>query len=379
MSFQPLLASWFSWARIHSLEERAFASFFNGKSEDQTPNVYMEIRNAIMKKFHMDPQSWVEPNDLVGLSIGNSEARRQVMEFLDHWGLINFQPFPLLDSTMSAANVDEVAKTASLIEKLYHFQEVQLCPRAGSETNISELTLPSQLLPESPISENLLSPDGLAVEYHCNACSTDCSKKRYHCQTKADFDLCSECYNDGKFGFGMVPADFILMENAEVPGSSGGNWTDQETLLLLEALELYGEDWNEIADHVATKTKEQCILYFVQMPIEDSFLDGEDSNNAGSSHQIVDPVLSIENLSALDAVETSKEKNEANGEQPVLLPSGTSERKDAVSTNVAQVTSDDFAISALVAAFRAVGYRPSKGEPFSFSEAGTVLIRFGGT
>lgn len=144
----------------------------------------MEIRNAIMKKFHMNPQSRVEPNDLVGLSIGNSEARRQVMEFLDHWGLINFQPFPLLDSTMSAANVDEVAKTASLIEKLYHFQEVQLCPRAGSETNISELTLPSQLLPESPISENLLNPDGLAVEYHCNACSTDCSKKRYHCQTK---------------------------------------------------------------------------------------------------------------------------------------------------------------------------------------------------
>ena len=106
----------------------------------------------------------------------------------------------------------------------------------------------------------------------------------------------------------MVPAEFVLMENAEVPGSSGGNWTDQETLLLLEALELYGENWNEIAEHVATKTKEQCILYFVQMPIEDSFLDGEDSNNAGNSHQIVDPVLSIKNSSALDAVETSKKK-----------------------------------------------------------------------
>ncbi|XXG81372.1 hypothetical protein AAC387_Pa09g2023 [Persea americana] len=66
----------------------------------------------------MDPQSRVELNDLVELSIGNSEARQQVMEFLDHWGLINFQPFPLLDYTMYAANVDEVAKTASLIEKL---------------------------------------------------------------------------------------------------------------------------------------------------------------------------------------------------------------------------------------------------------------------
>ncbi|XXG81370.1 hypothetical protein AAC387_Pa09g2023 [Persea americana] len=32
----PTPAGWFSWARILSLEERAFASFFNVKSEDQT-------------------------------------------------------------------------------------------------------------------------------------------------------------------------------------------------------------------------------------------------------------------------------------------------------------------------------------------------------
>ncbi|KAJ8650949.1 hypothetical protein MRB53_003972 [Persea americana] len=44
-----------------------------------------------------------------------------------------------------------------------------------------------------------------------------------------------------------------------------------------------------------------------------------------------------QNSSALDAVKTSKKKkNETNGEQPVLLPSSASEKKDAVSTNVAQ-------------------------------------------
>lgn len=61
----------------------------------------------------------------------------------------------------------------------------------------------------------------------------------------------------------MSSSDFILMESAEVPGASGGKWTDQETLLLLEALELYKENWNEIAEHVATKTKAQCILHFI--------------------------------------------------------------------------------------------------------------------
>lgn len=73
----------------------------------------------------------------------------------------------------------------------------------------------------------------------------------------------------------MSPSDFILMEPAEVPGLSSATWTDQETLLLLEALELYMENWNEIAEHVATKTKDQCMLHFVQMPIEDSFLDSD--------------------------------------------------------------------------------------------------------
>ncbi|PIA39128.1 hypothetical protein AQUCO_02700366v1 [Aquilegia coerulea] len=63
----------------------------------------------------------------------------------------------------------------------------------------------------------------------------------------------------------LLPIPF--MEPAEVPGVSGGSWTNsiQETLLL-EALELFGEIWNEIAEHVATISKAQCILHFGQMP-----------------------------------------------------------------------------------------------------------------
>ena len=80
----------------------------------------------------------------------------------------------------------------------------------------------------------------------------------------------------------MSPSDFIVMEPAEAGGASGGNWTDQETLLLLEALELFKENWNEIAEHVATKTKAQCILHFVQMPIEDTFLDSCDEGDIPS-------------------------------------------------------------------------------------------------
>lgn len=53
----------------------------------------------------------------------------------------------------------------------------------------------------------------------------------------------------------------------------GDNWTDQETLLLLEAVELYNENWVQIAEHVGSKSKAQCILHFLRLPVEDGLLD----------------------------------------------------------------------------------------------------------
>jgi len=62
-----------------------------------------------------------------------------------------------------------------------------------------------------------------------------------------DFDLCSKWYNTRKFGTSMVSLDFILMEMTEREIANGGIWIDQETLYLLDALELNGNNWNEIA------------------------------------------------------------------------------------------------------------------------------------
>ena len=50
-------------------------------------------------------------------------------------------------------------------------------------------------------------------------------------------------------------------------------WSDQELLLLLEGLELYRDDWNKVCEHVGTRTQDECILKFLQLPIEDPYLD----------------------------------------------------------------------------------------------------------
>lgn len=200
----------------------------------------------------------------------------------------------------------------------------------------------------------------------------------------------------------MSSSDFILMEPAEVPGVSSGNWTDQETLLLLEALELYKENWNEIAEHVATKTKAQCILHFVQMPIEDTFLDYDDSFD-GSAKETACPTstgndLSVpkgapeatENKTAVNAsdpqtfpIKTSKEVTEVVVGQDTSKPEDLNEVKDGQETSkledtgelkVDQETDENFALKAFKEAFEVVGYPPMSEGDLSFTEVGNPAM-----
>ncbi|KAF3435689.1 hypothetical protein FNV43_RR22781 [Rhamnella rubrinervis] len=399
----PNHCGWFSWTNIHFIEESMLPSFFNGKSETRSADTYLEIRNWIMKKFHANPSTQIELKDLAELEIGDSDAKQEVMEFLDHWGLINFHPFPPTGSEVVAADVDGESEKNSLIDKLYHFETPQSSMPVAPKTNIATPAVPSGLFPESAVAEELVRPEGPAVEYHCNYCSADCSRKRYHCQKQADFDLCTDCFSNGKFDSGMSSSDFILMEPAEVPGVSGGKWTDQETLLLLEALELYKENWNEIAEHVATKTKAQCILHFVQMPIEDTFLDCDDDVDASSkeiqnldsvdkdslipkdaSETIESKADAIENQSPTSPIETSKEDttevkigqdtSKPEDANEVKVGQDTSKMEDTSEVKVGHETGENCALKALKEAFEAVGYSSTPEGPLSFAEAGNPVM-----
>eukprot|EP00735_Rhodelphis_limneticus_P007921 TRINITY_DN20631_c0_g1::TRINITY_DN20631_c0_g1_i1::g.12340::m.12340 TRINITY_DN20631_c0_g1::TRINITY_DN20631_c0_g1_i1::g.12340 ORF type:complete len:282 (+),score=32.46,sp/P97496/SMRC1_MOUSE/36.17/1e-41,SWIRM/PF04433.12/1.4e-20,SWIRM/PF04433.12/1.4e+03,Myb_DNA-binding/PF00249.26/2.9e-07,Myb_DNA-bind_6/PF13921.1/1.4e-05 TRINITY_DN20631_c0_g1_i1:74-919(+) len=69
-----------------------------------------------------------------------------------------------------------------------------------------------------------------------------------------------------------------------------GQWTDQETLMLLEAIETYGLDWTAIETHVGTKLKEQCLLHFLRMPINDPYLPIEYPSTSRTGFQEPDPL-----------------------------------------------------------------------------------------
>lgn len=161
-------------------------SFFNGKSESRSPETYMEIRNWIMKKFHFNPSVQIELEHLSELTVGELDARREVMEFLDYWGLINYHPFPHQEPAAmivdSNASKDESGNMETLVEKLFKFEAVQSWTPTVPRMSMATPAMSSGLLPEPSTADELVKSEGPSVEYHCNSCAADCSRKRYHCQ-----------------------------------------------------------------------------------------------------------------------------------------------------------------------------------------------------
>ena len=118
-----------------------------------------------------------------------------------------------------------------------------------------------------------------AITHTCDTCGTDCTALRYHSLKVKDFELCSSCYLDGRFPSTMFSGDFVkLVANGGVGGYEGGStddWSDQELLLLLEGVEMFDDDWTAVEEHVGTRSAQQCIRKFLELPIEDPYLAAE--------------------------------------------------------------------------------------------------------
>ncbi|KAL6561222.1 hypothetical protein OROMI_016823 [Orobanche minor] len=107
--------------------------------------------------------------------------------------------------------------------------------------------------------------DGKKALYHCNYCNKDISGKvRIKCVICSDFDLCVECFSVGaEVHPHKSNHSYRVMEDNLAFPLICPDWNADEEMLLLEGLEMYGlGNWNEVAEHVGTKTKSQCIDHY---------------------------------------------------------------------------------------------------------------------
>eukprot|EP00775_Hariotina_reticulata_P005697 gene5697-5935_t len=117
-----------------------------------------------------------------------------------------------------------------------------------------------------------LNPSVLCPVY-CSAMPwVDCTMLRYHCTRYPDVNLCPAAFAEGRFPAGCSSRDFVRLDGTQRQPSSD-DWRPEETMLLLEGLELYKEDWAAIAAHVGTRSQAACLMHFVRLPIEDQFID----------------------------------------------------------------------------------------------------------
>jgi SWI/SNF related-matrix-associated actin-dependent regulator of chromatin subfamily C len=177
---------WFSWTRIHTLEKRNMPEFFNGKTPSKTPQLYMEIRNRIIRIYRENLEKIITVADVQEQCNGVDEkAISRVIEFLDHWGLINYQApadfLPVWKAPAPALQADVAGMLQALPQKgssLYNFNKpCAPVPKQSADRKSVDAV----------ISEMLALSEGPEVEYHCNSCATDCSKQRYHCQKQVSF------------------------------------------------------------------------------------------------------------------------------------------------------------------------------------------------
>uniref|UniRef100_A0A663MAL5 SWI/SNF related BAF chromatin remodeling complex subunit C1 n=1 Tax=Athene cunicularia TaxID=194338 RepID=A0A663MAL5_ATHCN len=242
----PSYASWFDYNCIHVIERRALPEFFNGKNKSKTPEIYLAYRNFMIDTYRLNPQEYLTSTACRRNLTGDVCAVMRVHAFLEQWGLINYQvdpeSRPMAMGPPPTPHFNVLADTPSGLMPL-HIRTPQVSPtRCTSQSAQQMLSFPEKNKEKPTDMQNF----GLR---------TDIYSKKTLAKSKG--------------------------------ASAGREWTEQETLLLLEALEMYKDDWNKVSEHVGSRTQDECILHFLRLPIEDPYLENSDASLGPLAYQPV--------------------------------------------------------------------------------------------
>ncbi|XP_064999900.1 SWI/SNF complex subunit SWI3B-like isoform X2 [Musa acuminata AAA Group] len=235
----PSCSGWFSWDQIHDTERRVLSEFFDGKSASKNPGVYKYYRDSIIRRFRGNPSRKITFTDARRGLVGDVGSIRRVFDFLEEWGLINYTP-----SAKPSAKKGEM----------------------GDDSEKKET--PRRI---------------------CSHCKSSCNMACFTTD-KADIILCARCFVRGDYRPGLSSTDF---KRVDITEETKADWTDKETIHLLEAILQYGDDWKKVAEHVGTKSEIDCVARFIKLPFGEQFLGPEEVGEYGKPHQKNDKVVTV--------------------------------------------------------------------------------------
>ncbi|KAL4557303.1 hypothetical protein LXL04_035476 [Taraxacum kok-saghyz] len=247
----PSYSRWFSWNNIHECEARMLPEFFDGKSPSKTPKVYKYYRNAIIKKFRdsiketppskENPMPKITFTEARRIIIGDVGSVRKVFDFLETWGLINYFGSPITKAQLKWE--DKESKNVS----------------ASSQQNTD------------PGITNSVTDSGAQKKKFCSSCNSLCTIACFT-NIKKDTTFCARCYVRA----GVNSSDFKRVEISEEVKT---DWSEKETLHLLEAVMHYGDDWKKVSEHVVGRSEKDCVDRFIKLPFGEQYVGPPDSND----------------------------------------------------------------------------------------------------
>merc|ERR1719232_2017041 len=172
--------------------------------------------------------------------------------FLEQWGLINYQVD--MDSRPTAMGPPPTS----------HFHILADTPAGLAPVNPPKTPQPSA-------ARTMLDLDGKRAD------KTEADVKKT--EVGGDFGLKTDIYDRRNAALKRASA-----------ATASRDWTPQETLLLLEALEMYKDDWNKVCEHVGSRTQDECILHFLRLPIEDPFLEDPEAGGGALGPLAFQPI-----------------------------------------------------------------------------------------
>ena len=222
---------WFNPGWVSDTERAELAIF--GISE----SAYRELRDGLIDAYHVDPSKYLSiraAREATGY--GEIGVLTKVWGFLDYWGIINYSS----DATSA--------------------------PRF------------SKKLIDFPIGR----PQKAIEQVLCCSCHNACLYTAYRLRPDAaplipkdqilPARFCSSCINSGNYPPFFSKSAFETVD-VELPGTVTSEFTEEETMKLVEAIQRYGTDWESVSKMVGGgKTATQSLLHFIHLPINDKLI-----------------------------------------------------------------------------------------------------------
>ena len=325
----PASSSWFNFDNIHEIEIKSLPEFFCGKYPSKTPETYKEYRNFIINLYRENQNSYLTATVCRRHLAGDACSILRVHAFLEHWGLINFKVDPMIKPTnpflpkafnfKSPIYVDAstfLVKEGNNNSTKMGNNNVILTNKAGEEIRtLFPINNHPESLFRSFFNKNntvLNQVNFLTKNYRpkCDLCEELCELDWYitnKTNGKKPFDfndnssenqipsilsnsnednillICENCYEKNEFPNPLTKDDFelsnvfnILMPNEKFHTKlkerlENEKWTEEETKKLLDAIDTYDDNWDEIAKVFEGKrSKSDCIIHLMQLPIKEN-------------------------------------------------------------------------------------------------------------